>query len=626
MRPAKLRDTFSIFVKRALLPILLGGTICLAADRPNILWLTSEDHGPHLGAYGDDYADTPNLDVLARRGMLYRNAWSTAPVCAPARTAIISGVYPPSSGAHHMRSRVRLPGSMKLYPQYLRESGYYCSNNVKEDYNVEKPGRVWDESSREAHWRKRGAEQPFFAVFNFTESHESQIRRRPHKLQHDPAKVRVPAYHPDTPEVRLDWAQYYDKVTEVDALAGKVLKELAADGLAEETIVFFYADHGPGMPRGKRWTYNSGLHVPLIIYVPEKYHGLAGPGYKPGGESDRLVGFIDLAPTVLSLAGIQPPKHFQGGAFLGPHAAPAPDYQFAFRDRMDERYDMTRAVRDRRYLYVRNYKPHKRYGQHVDYMFKTPTTRVWHALFKTGKLNAAQSRFWKTKPAEELYDIEADPDEIRNLADSPRGRPIARRLREVLGSWQSRIRDLGFLPEGEIHSRSRGMTPYEAARDAERYPYEAIARMADIASSLRRGVDEELGKGLRASDSAVRYWAALGILMRGREAVCRFDGGLRDALVDPSPFVRTVAAQALGVYGNDSDAEKALAVLLELAHLERNGLYVSVAALNAIDAMDQRAQSAAATIAALPTASPAVDDRMGHYVSDLIRKTLADFE
>ena len=422
MRAPKPRHAFSIFISQVIILLTLGGAICAATDRPNILWITSEDHGPHLGAYGDDYADTPNLDALARRGMLYRNAWSTAPVCAPARTTIISGVYPPSSGAHHMRSMVRLPASMKLYPQYLREAGYYCTNNAKEDYNVEKPSRVWDESSRGAHWRKRSAEQPFFSVFNFTQTHESQIRKRPHKLKHDPAKVRVPAYHPDTPEVRLDWAQYHDKVSEVDALAGRLLADLAADGLTEDTIVFFYADHGPGMPRSKRWTYNSGLHVPLIVYVPEQYRDLAGPSYKPGGESDRLVGFIDLAPTVLSLAGIQPPVHFQGGAFLGPHAVSAPEYQFAFRDRMDERYDMTRAVRDRRYIYIRNYKPHKLYGQHVAYMFQTPTTRVWHSLFQAGKLNAAQSHFWKTKPAEELYDLEADPDEIRNLADSMRGR------------------------------------------------------------------------------------------------------------------------------------------------------------------------------------------------------------
>ena len=322
---------------------------------------------------------------------------------------------------------------------------------------------------------------------------------------------------------------------------------------------------------------------------------------------------------MLSLAGIQPPVHFQGGAFLGPHAVSAPEYQFAFRDRMDERYDMTRAVRDRRYVYIRNYKPHKLYGQHVAYMFQTPTTRVWHSLFQAGKLNGAQSHFWKTKPAEELYDLEADPDEIRNFADSMRGRPIARRLREVLQSWQRRIRDLGFLPEGEIHSRARGMTPYEAARDSERYPYETIARMADIASSLKGGVDRELASGLRASDSA-RLASTLGIL--GRSGV-----PLVDALFIAAQVVGNLAIrEALGQYGDAAEAENALAVLLDLAHLERNGLYVSVAALNAIDAMDVRARSAAATLSELPTESASVDRRLGDYVQDLIHKMLADLD
>ena len=612
---------------------MFGGLLCAASGRPNILWITSEDHGPHLGAYGDDYADTPNLDLLARRGMIYRHAWSTAPVCAPARTTIISGIYPPSSGAQHMRSQVRLPGWMRLYPQYLRDVGYYCTNNSKEDYNIEKPGLVWDASNRTAHWRSRKPNQPFFAVFNFIQSHESRIRARPHKFKHNPAKVRIPAYHPDMLAVRRDWAQYYDKVTEVDTLVGDVLAELVEDGLAEDTIVFFYADHGPGMPRSKRWTYNSGLHVPLIVFVPEKYHALAGPYYQPGGQSDRLVGFIDLAPTVLSLAGIQPAAHFQGGAFLGPYTAAPPKYQFAFRDRMDERYDMTRAVRDERYLYIRNYNPHKVYGQHVDYMFKTPTTVVWNALFKMGRLNEAQSRFWKTKPAEELYDLVTDRDEIHNIANSARGRPIAKRMRQVLISWQSRIFDIGFLPEGEIHSRSRGMTPYEVARDVRRYPYATIASMADVASSLRLGVDDELLKGLSASDSAVRYWAVLGILMRGREVVVRLHDKLSDALADPSPYVRIVAAEALGRYGNDVDADKALVTLVKLAHPEHNGFYTSVAALNAIDAMGERARSAAVILTELsiekgtPFRSPPQGaPSMGNYVSKLVNKILADLD
>ena len=249
-----------------------------------------------------------------------------------------------------MRSMVKMPAFMKMYPQYLRELGYYCTNNSKEDYNVAKPGKVWDASSRQAHWKNRAPGQPFFAIFNITTSHESQIRKRPHKAVHDPAKVRVPAYHPDTPETRQDWAQYHDKITEMDATAGKYLRELEQAGLSEETIVFYYGDHGSGMPRSKRWPYNSGLNVPLIIHIPEKYQDLASEDYHAGDESDRLVGFIDLPATLLSLVGMQPPSHMQGHAFQGKHEAAPVRYQYGFRGRMDERYDMVRVVRDKRYI------------------------------------------------------------------------------------------------------------------------------------------------------------------------------------------------------------------------------------------------------------------------------------
>ena len=258
----------------ALLASAVLSAALMAADdtpRPNILWITSEDNGPHLGCYGDEYATTPSLDGLAARGMIYQTCWSNAPVCAPARTTIISGMYPTSLGAEHMRSMTRLPASFKMYPQYLRDAGYYCTNRSKEDYNLEKPDKVWDESSRNAHWKNRTDKQPFFAISNHTISHESKLRTRPHKAVHDAAKVRVPAYHPDTPEVRQDWAQYYDRITEMDALAGKNLQELADAGLADDTIIFYYGDHGSGMPRSKRWPYNSGLQVPLIVYIPEKY-------------------------------------------------------------------------------------------------------------------------------------------------------------------------------------------------------------------------------------------------------------------------------------------------------------------------------------------------------------------
>ena len=284
------------------LAIVAFATGAEAQGQPNILWLSSEDNGPELGAYGDSYADTPNLDRLADRGLVYLNAWSNAPVCAPARTALITGMYPTANGAHHMRSRTRLPAQVQMFPQLLRNAGYYTINNAKEDYNLEKPGQVWDESSTDAHWRNRPDGVPFFAVFNFGATHESQIRRRPHQLVHDPAGVVLPAYHPDTPEVRRDWAQYYDKLTEMDAQVGAHLADPAGAGLADDTIVVYFGDHGVGLPRGKRSLNDSGLRVPLIVYVPPRFRDMAGESYRPGSLTDQLAAFVDLAPTMLSLA------------------------------------------------------------------------------------------------------------------------------------------------------------------------------------------------------------------------------------------------------------------------------------------------------------------------------------
>ena len=602
-----------------------GFTCLAAADLPNILWVTSEDNGPHLGCYGDEYADTPNIDALAKRGMIYLNAWSTAPVCAPARTTIISGMYPPSTGAEHMRSMTRLPSGFRMYPQYLREAGYYCTNNRKEDYNLEKPGKVWDESSPRAHWRNREPGQPFFAIFNYTVSHESRIRQRPHRAIHDPARVRVPAYHPDAPDVRQDWAQYHDKLTEMDALVGKSLKELADAGLADNTIIFYYGDHGSGMPRSKRYPYNSGLHVPLVIHVPEKLKHLAPDDYAVGGKTDRLVGFIDLAPTVLSLAGIKPPEHFQGYAFMGRYAAAPPPYIYGFRGRMDERYDMIRTVRDGRFIYLRNYMPHKIYGQYVRYMFQTPTTRVWKRLHDEGKLSAAQSAFWKRKPPEELYDLQNDPDEVNNLAGSEAHQAILARMRAAQRELAWRIRDVGFLPEDEIHSRARESTPYEVGHSGK-VPLKRIMSTAELASSLDPGAVPALGKALRDDDSAVRYWAAMGILMRQENGVKAARASLRSALSDASANVRVIAAQALGEYGDAEDLAKALPVLLEAADLGKSTVFVAMLALNALDALDRGAASVQEKIASLPTGQRGTPRRIGGYVPRLIEKITADLE
>lgn len=596
------------------------------ADSPNILWISSEDNGPHLGAYGDSYADTPNLDALGAKGMIYRRAWSTAPVCAPARTTIISGMYPPSTGAQHMRSLTRLPSSMRMFPQYLKDAGYYVSNNSKEDYNLKKPGQVWDESSRQAHWRKRAAGQPFFAVFNFTVTHESQIRRRPHTPIHDSARVRVPAYHPDTEESRTDWAQYHDKISEMDAMAGKVLAELREDGLEEDTIVFYWADHGPGMPRGKRWTYNSGLHVPLILHIPEKFKHLRPAEYAVGGESERLVGFVDFAPTVLSLAGVEPPDHFQGYAFAGEFEAPPQPYIYGFRGRMDERYDMVRSVTDGRFIYIRNFMPHRIYGQYIRYMFQTPTTAVWHRLYHAGKLQRPRTHFWETKPTEELYDLERDPDETQNLASSPGHRKDLERLRAARREWSLSIRDLGFLPESAIHDRAGEDAPHSMGANPMRFPIGRIMRMAELASSLESGAEADLRQGFDDPDSAVRYWAALGALMRGRESVQALAGPLGAALGDADPAVRIAAGEALGRYGSDAEAGRALEVLVQHADTSENGLFVAMAALNALDYMDERASPALERILAVPQEDPRYDRRFGAYLPNLVGKIRADAE
>ncbi|MCL5745805.1 MAG: sulfatase-like hydrolase/transferase [Acidobacteria bacterium] len=599
-----------------------GIASAVAPARPNILWITCEDIGPQLGCYGDAFATTPNLDRLAARGMIYTRAWSCGPVCAPARTTIISGLYPPSLGAEHMRSLVPMPPWLRMYPQHLRAAGYYCTNNEKEDYNLVKPGRVWDESSRRAHWTNRPPDRPFFAVFNYTVTHESQIRKRPHTPVHDPAKVRVPAYHPDTPEIRQDWAQYYDQIAEMDALAGKSLRELADAGLAEDTIVFFYGDHGPGMPRCKRFPYNSGLQVPLIVYVPEKWRSLAPADYQPGGRSDRLVSFVDLAPTVLSLAGVKAPNTMQGVAFMGPYAAPAPAFNFGFRGRMDERYDLDRSVTDGRYVYLRNYLPHLPHGQHVAYMFETPTTQVWKRLFDEGKLPPAQAYFWQRKAPEELYDLQTDPDEVHNLAASPAHQEILARFRAVLHQHLLATRDLGFLPEAERERRRGSDAPYTFGHDPGRYPLERILEAAEAASANDPAASAKLEAWLNDSEPGVRYWAVMGYRIRGASAVKAARMNLSRLLQDESPSVRIAAAEALGQFGEASDLDAALKVLVELARLDAKHEFVAVEALNALDALGAKARPALPLVKQLPTSQPGIPARMKDYVPRLIRDIL----
>lgn len=623
------------FVLMCLGSLLVGSSLLTplediaAADSPNILWITSEDHGPEMGCYGDKLAVTPNVDALAKRGMMFKFAWSCAPVCAPARTAIITGMYPPSVGGQHMRSMVQLPKYVQFYPFYLQQAGYYTTNNSKQDYNVFKENQGWNASSRNAHYRNRPDGKPFFTIFNNTVSHESKIRVRPHTAITDAAKVRVPAYHPDNKETRQDWAQYYDIVTQADAIAGKHLAQLDAAGLTDSTIVFYFGDHGSGMSRGKRWTYNSGLSVPVVVYFPEKWKHLAPKEYATGGKSDRLVNFVDLAPTVLSIAGVRPPAHMQGHAFAGNHQQAAPKYMFGFRGRMDERNDFIRTVTDGRYHYIRNYNPHFIYGQYVAYNFVTPSTAAWKRDFDKGILAEPQKQFWGLKPTEELYDLQNDPDEVSNLIGSPAVSKKLKELRTTLNEWCLEIRDVGFLPEGEIHSRSNGTTPYEMGHNDKLYPLKRIMTAANWATSKAFNELPELKKYIDDDDSAVRYWAAVGILNRGAPAVAVSANELKILMDDASPYAQIAAAYAVAKYSEDSAlVQAAVATLLDLAPwTPQQDVFVSIMALNAIDKLDGLFTPSLSRIKAMPTSggrSP--NARYNGYVKGILAKTIADLE
>jgi len=434
-----------------------------AADRPNILWISAADISPDLGCYGDSYAVSPNIDQLAARGVRYSRAFSHSGVCAPTRSGIITGMYPISIGTPHMRCQGVPPAEVRCFSQYLRAAGYYCTNNSKTDYQFQPPISAWDESSRSAHWRNRRSGQPFFAVFNLTTSHESQIRDPRKQTQqlvaeldpaqrHDPEKAVLPKYYPDTPLVRRDWANYHDIITAMDGQVADIMRQLEQNGLADDTIVWFWGDHGRGLPRGKRWIYDSGLQIPLIIVVPDKWKNLALPGdpesLAAGTVNDELVAFVDFAPTMLSLAGVDIPEHIQGQAFLGGQKAEPRKYIYAARDRMDERYDLIRAVRDKRFKYIRNEMTFIPYSQNIWYMNQMPTMREMRRLNAAGELTGPEQLYFRqVKPVEELYDTQADPEELHNLADDPQHAEKKAELSAELARWRAEVGDMGLIPE-----------------------------------------------------------------------------------------------------------------------------------------------------------------------------------
>ena len=434
------------------------------AAAPNIVWISNEDMSPRLGAYGDRIARTPALDAFARQGVRYTRAFTTAPVCAPSRAAIITGMYQTTLGAQHMRTtedRVpELPGPYlavppfyaRAFPEYLRAAGYFTSNRAKTDYQFGVPFTIWDDLGRSAHWRNRpDRNQPFFSVFNIEVTHESQIFpsspvRKGKRLVTDPSELKVPHYYPDTPVVREELARMYDNIADMDAQVEAILQQLEEDGLSENTIVFYWSDHGDGVPRSKRSLYDSGLRVPLMIRWPGRI--------KPGSTSEELVSFVDLAPTVLALAGVTIPAHLPGRVLVGPRAAPPPEYVFAARDRMDIEYDMMRSARDARFLYIRNFAPEQPYAGHVIYRNQSGIMQELFRLQAERRLSGPAALWMRTtRPAEELYDVEADPDQIRDMAASAGHRATLEKMRAAVDGWMLRSGDQGLVNEAEMIQR-----------------------------------------------------------------------------------------------------------------------------------------------------------------------------
>ena len=523
-----------------------------AEEKPNIIWLNCEDLSPMLGAYGDEFATTPNLDQLAGEGVLYRKAYASAPICAPARSCMVTGVYATSLGTQHLRSELERPEFVKAVPEYMKEAGYFTSNYAKTDYNFDPAGffDYWEQDLAPWRARKDGDERPFFSFFVFGMTHEGSgnnleryqrsVADLPQSLFHDPDKVKVPPYYPDTPEFRELWAHYYDCATALDRTVGKVVQNLKDDGLYDETIIIFFSDHGNGMPRFKRWLNHSGLHVPFIVYVPEKYQHLMEE--KPGSENSDLINFADLAPTTLSLAGIEIPEHMQGIPFMGHQIGEPRKYMAAARSRADNMYEVSRAVRDDRYLYVRHYMPHMPYIQ-PGYIFsdKKLSFKYLRAMHEEGTLPPESEEMWHQKPIEELYDLQEDPKELNNLAEDPALQDKKEELKNAMHDWIYESRDAGFLFEPEMMMRGSESTVYEMAQDPAQYDLKAILPAAEMVGTA--GI-EELIKNLDHDDGGVRFWAVMGLQdLEGKAAPAKNE--LKKRLKDSSPSVAILAAETL---------------------------------------------------------------------------------
>ena len=515
------------------------------AERPNFVWINTHDvSARNLGCYGDDYATTPHLDKLTEEGIRYANAFACGPICSPARTSIFTGMHQTTVGTHHHRSFARRPDFVQMLPHYLLAAGYNCSA-INTDLNTDIDPDEWAAYQNNDALLARANEKPFFAVYSFGESHASVFKLTPEQAReqrssllkdkelHDPDNAPLPVFMPDTPLARERTALFYDGLMQVDRHVGTVIENLVSAGVLDNTIVFFWSDHGTGFPRGKTHVYDDGLRVPLIIRFPDKYQHLA-PG-PPGTVVDDLVMTMDMGASVLSMIDVQIPNHFQGRAFLGKQKEPHRDYVCGARDRLDNCNEVIRTIRREKYRYIRNFLPHRPYASFWPDggFFATPPEKGTpeHDFWDTSCLPGEQKvhdpdgvfllpipeaysayLIWQAKkPFEELYDVENDPEEIANLTDDPEYSDLKDQMRTQLFAWMIETRDLGLIDETEMIVRAAEYdgVNYEVGTHCEHYAH--ILATADFPRLGEAGKAKLIDR-LDDPDSAVRYWAITGLM------------------------------------------------------------------------------------------------------------------
>lgn len=528
-------------------------------DRPNLLWITSEDNSiSWVGCYGSKNTKTPNIDQLAKEGFRYLHCFDNAAVCAPTRSTWITGHYAISIGTQPMRSRYEIPHDrIPYYPDQLKKAGYFVGNGGKTDFNI--GGRSdKDTWTGGGPWEKRAPGQPFFTIKNIGDSHESRAFPKNTPLRNDPAKMALHAYHPDLPGVRQTYARYSDAVENMDRKVGDVIASLKKDGLYEDTIIIYCSDHGGVLARSKRFLYSSGTHCPLIVRIPEKWKHW-WPAEKPGMTVDRIVSFVDMPKTWISLAGGEVPTGYQGRIFLGPDTEPAPEHHLSFRERADEACDMVRGMRDERFAYLKNYMPWAPNGQQLRYMYTMTATRAWLKHHQEGKTDAVTGRFFRPRVSEEFYDTVKDFDNVHNLIDSRKHSNKIAELKTALRKRQLELFDSGLLPEGMRVRRAEvnDLTIYDMVRDPKLYPLKRYLEISDLALSRSPQNLDTFVEALSDTDEGMRYWGICGLFLLDQQAEPALST-IKSALQDDAGEVVMMAAWLMDKLGHKEIADATL--------------------------------------------------------------------